>query len=42
MDSEEIVKGTVVYKMSASGNDFYSYSSVQGVGYPAADPNSCI
>ena len=22
MDSEEIVKGTVVYKMSASGNDF--------------------
>ena len=26
--------------VSSSGNDFFSFSSVQGVGYPAADPNS--
>lgn len=26
--------------VSASGNDFYSFNSVQGVSYPAADPNS--
>ena len=26
--------------VSASGNDFYSFSSAQGVAYPAADPNS--
>ncbi len=29
-----------VVTVSSSGNSFYSFSSVQGVGYPAADPNS--
>ena len=26
--------------VSAAGNDFYQFNSVQGVSYPAADPNS--
>ncbi|NEP11656.1 MAG: S8 family serine peptidase, partial [Symploca sp. SIO2C1] len=26
--------------VSAAGNDFFSFNSVQGVSYPAADPNS--
>ncbi|MDY6940670.1 MAG: S8 family serine peptidase [Cyanobacteriota bacterium] len=26
--------------VSAAGNDFYEFNSVQGVSYPAADPNS--
>ncbi len=29
-----------VVVVSASGNDFYSFNSVQGVAYPSADPNS--
>ena len=29
-----------VIVVSASGNDFYTEGSVQGVGYPASDPNS--
>ena len=31
-------RGVIV--VSAAGNDFYTYGSRQGVGYPAADPNS--
>ena len=40
--SDEIsaLVGLGVTVVSASGNDFYSFSSAQGVGYPAADPDS--
>ncbi|MEM7332150.1 MAG: S8 family serine peptidase [Chloroflexota bacterium] len=40
--SDEIsaLVGLEVVVISASGNDFYTHSSVQGVGYPAADLNS--
>ncbi|WP_254565794.1 S8 family serine peptidase, partial [Oscillatoria sp. HE19RPO] len=34
------LKSQGVIVVSASGNDFFPHSSVQGVSYPAADPNS--
>ncbi|MGD1880313.1 MAG: Calx-beta domain-containing protein [Kiloniellaceae bacterium] len=39
-DEMSVLASMGVVVVSASGNDFYSYNSVQGVSYPSADPNS--
>lgn len=39
-DELTALAGLNVIVVSASGNNFYSLGSVQGVSYPAADPNS--
>src|SRR3546814_5335144 len=39
-DELSILASMDVIVVSASGNDFYEFNSVQGVSYPSADPNS--
>ncbi|GAB4361081.1 MAG: hypothetical protein Kow00114_15320 [Kiloniellaceae bacterium] len=39
-DELAVLASMNVVVVSASGNDFYSFNSVQGVSYPSADPNS--
>ena len=39
-DELAALAGMDVIVASASGNDFYEVNSIQGVSYPAADPNS--
>ena len=39
-DELAVLASMNVVVVSASGNDFYGFNSVQGVSYPSADPNS--
>ncbi|MBX7166500.1 MAG: S8 family serine peptidase [Pirellulales bacterium] len=39
-DELAALAGQGVVVVSAAGNSYYNYSGTQGVGYPAADPNS--
>lgn len=39
-DEIAAIRSLGVAVVSAAGNDFYNFSSAQGVAYPAADPNS--
>ncbi|MEX2213887.1 MAG: choice-of-anchor B family protein, partial [Phycisphaeraceae bacterium] len=39
-DELSALAGMNVIVVSAAGNDFYQFNSVQGISYPASDPNS--